>query len=273
MAQFAQHFHVVGDPFVDAFSLQHTALFFEKLDLLMEVVFDFVDGTKRVLLGGHEEVGRIDLITVEGAEGDTTDGIYFLDTVYLVAPEDDTQEVVAVGQEDVYRIAFDTEIATVEIEVVTLIEAVYQAAQEDVAAEHLAPDNVDTVVVEIGRIAHAVDAGHGGDDNHVLSSAEQGRSGGQTELVDFVVDGQVFFDIGIRRGEIGFGLVVIVVRDIILDGIVRKESLELTVELSRQGFVVAQDECRLVDVGNDVGDGKCLSGARNAKQSLGGQSL
>lgn len=163
----------------------------------MEVVFDFVDGTKRVLLGGHEEVGRIDLITVEGAEGDTTDGIYFLDTVYFVAPEDDTQEVVAVGQEDVHRIAFDTEIATVEIEVVTLIEAVYQAAQEDVAAEHLAPDNVDAVVVEIGRIAHAVDAGYGGDDNHVLSSAEQGRSGSQTELVDFVVDGQVFLDIGI----------------------------------------------------------------------------
>lgn len=117
-----------------------------------------MDGTKRVLLGGHEEVGRIDLITVEGAEGDTTDGIYFLDTVYFVAPKDDTQEVVAVGQEDVHRIAFDTEIATVEIEVVTLIEAVYQAAQEDVAAEHLAPDNVDAVVVEIGRIAHAVDA-------------------------------------------------------------------------------------------------------------------
>jgi len=273
VAQLADHLEVVGDALVQALGFEEAAFALEELDLAVEVVLNLVDGAEGVLLGGHEEVGGVDAVVVEAAEGDTRDGVHLLDAVHLVAPEGDAQEVVVVGQEDVHRVALDAEVAAVQFQVVAHVEAVHQAAEEDVAAESLAAGDVDGVVVEVGRIAHAVDAGHGGDHHHILASAEQGRGGRQAELVDFTVDGQVLLDVGIRRRDVGLGLVVVVVGHVVLHGVLREEALELAVELGGQRLVVAQDERGLVDVGDDVGDGEGLSRAGDTEQRLGRQAL
>ena len=60
---------------------------------------------------------------------------------------------------------------------------------------------------------------------------------------------------------------------VIFHCVVREESLELAVELCRQRLVMAQYERRLVNVGYDVGNGECLSGAGHAQQGLCGNSL
>ena len=78
---------------------------------------------------------------------------------------------------------------------------------------------------------------------------------------------------GVRRGQVGFGLVIVVIGYVIFHCVVREESLELAVELCRQRLVVAQYERRLVNVGYDVGNGECLSGAGHAQQGLCGNSL
>jgi hypothetical protein len=49
--------------------------------------------------------------------------------------------------------------------------------------------------------------------------------------VDLLVDGRVLLDIGVGARDIGLGLVVVVVRDEILDRVLREEALELAVEL------------------------------------------
>ena len=273
VAQFADHLEVVGDALVQALGFEEAAFALEELDLAVEVVLDLVDGAEGVLLGGHEEVGGVDAVVVEAAEGDTRYGVHLLDAVHLVAPEGDAQEVVVVGQEDVHCVALDAEVASVQFQVVAHVEAVHQAAEEDVAAESLAAGDVDGVVVEVGRVAHAVDAGHGGDHHHILASAEQGRGGCQAELVDLTVDGQVLLDVGIRRRDVGLGLVVVVVGHVVLHGVLREEALELAVELGGQRLVVAQDERGLVDVGDDVGDGEGLSRAGDTEQRLGRQAL
>jgi hypothetical protein len=57
------------------------------------------------------------------------------------------------------------------------------------------------------------------------------------QLVDLVIDRRVLLDVGVGRGDVGFGLVVVVVGDEVLDGVLGKELLELGVELGRQGLV------------------------------------
>ena len=68
---------------------------------------------------------------------------------------------------------------------------------------------------------------------------EQRSRGGVAQLVDLVVDVGVFLDVGVGARDIRLRLVVVVVRDEVLDRVVREELLELGVELRGQGLVVA----------------------------------
>ena len=121
-------------------------------------------------------------------------------------------------------------------------------------------------VIEIG-IADAVDAGHRGDDDDV-AALEEGLRRGEPQLVDLVVLGHLLFDVQIVLRDVRLGLVVVVVRDEVLDRVLGKEVLELLVELRRQGLVVAEDERRPVDVLDDLGDGEGLAGAGDAEEDL-----
>ena len=62
-----------------------------------------------------------------------------------------------------------------------------------------------------------------------------------TQSINFVVDQHLLLNVGIARRDIGFGLVVIVVADEVLDGVVVEECFEFLIELGGQGLVVTQD--------------------------------
>ena len=47
--------------------------------------------------------------------------------------------------------------------------------------------------------------------------------GGEAELVELLVDGGFFFDVEVAGGDVGLGLVVVVVGDEVLDGVVGEE--------------------------------------------------
>ena len=69
------------------------------------------------------------------------------------------------------------------------------------------------------------------------------RAGGaEAHLFDLVVDGQIFFDVGVGAGDIGFGLIVVVVGDEIFDGIVGKKAFEFLIELGGQSFIMGDDQ-------------------------------
>ena len=71
-----------------------------------------------------------------------------------------------------------------------------------------------------------------------------------------------------RRRNVGFGLVVVVVADEILDRVLRKEPSELLIELRGQGLVVDHDERGPVHLGDHLGHGEGLAGAGDAQQHL-----
>ncbi len=115
--------------------------------------------------------------------------------------------------------------------------------------------------------AQAVDAGHGGHNDHVLA-VEQRAGGGVAHPVNGFVDGGVFLDVEVGLGDVGFRLIIIVVADEILHRVVREELLELAVELGRQGLVGGQHQGGQVDLGDDVGDGKGLAGTGDPQEHL-----
>ena len=104
----------------------------------------------------------------------------------------------------------------------------------------------------------------------ITSSPLQERAGGaEAHLIDPVVDRHILFNVGIGPGDIGFGLVVVVVGDEILDGVVGKECFKFLIELRGQGFVVGDDEGRSLHIFDHIGHGESLARAGDAQQNLG----
>ena len=114
-------------------------------------------------------------------------------------------------------------------------------------------------------IAHAINARYRRHHNHIAPTAHEGRGGRKPEFVDFLVDGQVFFDVGIGGGNEGFRLVIVVVGNEILDCVFGEKLLEFAVKLSRQGFVMAQYQRWPVGLRNEVGNREGLTRAGYAQ--------
>ena len=83
--------------------------------------------------------------------------------------------------------------------------------------------------MEVLGIAHAVETRHRRHHNHIAATGQQRRHRAQSQTLDLVVDHQVLLDVFVRGGYVGFGLIVVVIRDEILDAVVGEEVLELAV--------------------------------------------
>ncbi len=155
--------------------------------------------------------------------------------------------------------------AAVQLYLVALVLESGQLSQHGPLVEPVTPGQMqDHLEVGLG-VAEAIDGGDGGDDDDVRA-LQQGLGGREAHLLDMFVDGGVFFDVGIAGGDVGLGLVVIVVGDEILHRVARKEFPHLPVELGRQGLVGGQYEGRTLNPRNQVGDGEGLARAGYPKQ-------
>ena len=63
-----------------------------------------------------------------------------------------------------------------------------------------------------------------------------------TQLVDLFVDVRFLLYVGVCGGEVGFGLIIVVVADEVFHGVVWEILLEFGAELSCQGLVVAHHQ-------------------------------
>ncbi len=190
----------------------------------------------------------------------------FADGFDLAAPHFDAQ-----GEVFVRRIDFDHVAAHAERAAAQIFGAVVlnfdQLAQNRFARDGLALfEHQHHAVIGLGR-AEAVDAGDRSDDDHVAALEERAR-GAHAQLVELVVDRGFFFDVGVAGGDVGFGLVVIVVADEVFDGVLREERLELVEELRGQRFIVREDDGRAVGGLDHLGHGEGFAGAGDAEQDL-----
>ena len=199
-------------------------------------------------------------------DGLTRRGIHRAYRVYLVAEVLYAQQVVGIGQCDIHRVTFHAELTALQVQVVAHILCGHQLLEQ--LPRRLSAFQPDAVLREIHRTTHAVDATYRRDDDDVLPSTQQGGCRAQTQAVDLLVDAQVLVDIGVGAGDIGLGLIVVVVTDEVLYGVMREEHFHLRVELRRQGLVVAQYQRRTVEPLDHVGHGEGLAASRHAQQHL-----
>ena len=268
MPQFAQHLHVIRHPLLQPLGLQHLPPLLEPLHLRPQIILNLMNGPQRVLLRRHEQVGRINLILIHPPHADSAHRVHLLNPVHLVTPEVHPQQRIGVSQPDIHRIPLHTETSPRQFQVVAHVQAVHQPPQEHIPAERLATPYFDDIVIKIRRIPHAVYARHRRHYHHILPPRQQRRNGRQAQFVYLIVDRQILFYIRVRRRQVSFRLVIIVIRHIILDCILREKALELAIQLGSQRLVMAQNQCRLIDIGNDVGYGKRFPRPGHSQQGL-----
>ena len=92
----------------------------------MQVVFNLVNGSQSGFLSGHEQISGIYLICIKAGDGNTAYRIDFFDAVYVISPENDTQQIIGIRQINVYRISFHTEVTTIQVNVIAYIKTVHQ---------------------------------------------------------------------------------------------------------------------------------------------------
>jgi hypothetical protein len=233
-----------------------------------QLLTDLVDGADQPLLGRHEMRARIDRPARHFARDLAGQGVEQRQRLDGLIEQLYTQRLaVRLGGEDVDDIAAHPERALGEIHFVARVLHVGEATQEFPLVEDLAANEVQHHG-EIGlRVAEAVDGGDRRDDDRV-AALEQRLGGRQPHLLDVLVDRGVLLDVGVARGHIGLGLVVVVVRDEVLDRVVREELAQLAVELGGQRLVVGEDQRRPLHLGDDIRDGEGLAAARHPEQGL-----
>ena len=79
---------------------------------------------------------------------------------------------------------------------------------------------------------------------------------------------RIFLDKRIRRGHIGLGLVVIIVRNKVLDRVFGEELFKFSVELCRERLVVRHHDRWPLELLNDVGHGEGFTASGNTQECL-----
>ena len=101
-----------------------------------------------------------------------------------------------------------------------------------------------------------------------IAPLEQRSRRRQAQPIDLFVDRRFLFDVEVGRGNVGLGLVVVVIGDKILDRVLGEERLEFLIELRRERFVVSQHKRRPLRLLDHVGDRERLAAAGDAEQNL-----
>ena len=273
MPELLEHLDVVHGALLDALGLHQHVVGLKEGHPLLQLLINFLDGTRHFLLGGDIVAGRVDGDVLQAAYGAAGDHVDFAQAVNLV-PEELHPDggVPPVGREDLNGVPPDPEHVALESDVVALVPVLHQTAHQLLPLHGLPHPEGDHHVGVVVRLAQAVDAGDRGDHDDV-PPLDEGGGGGQAQAVDLVVHRRVLLDEGVGVGDIGLGLVVVVVADEVLHGVVGKELLELGAELGGQGLVVGQHQGGLLDLLDDLGHGEGLARAGDAQEGLLAQAV
>ena len=115
------------------------------------------------------------------------------------------------------------------------------------------------VEISLGRTEtiNARDTGYYND----IIPVEKRPGSRMAHLIDLLVYMGIFLNVCIRLRDVGLWLIIIVVADKIFNGVLRKETFQLSEQLSGEGFVGGDNQSRLLDLGNNLCHGKGFPGS------------
>ena len=262
------HLDVEQGALLEPLRLEQAAGAVEFVEPLLEVGLYLLDRLLQRGLGRHvvavgvddDVVQRQGLVAGQRIElGDRFD----LVAEHLEAPG----PILVMGREQVDRVAAHPEAAALEGVVVALVLLLDEAAEQAGAVDLLPLVQAEGHLLVVLERTDAVDARDRGHDDDVVALHQRARRG-VAHAVDLLVDRRILLDEGVGARHVGFGLVVIVVRDEVLDRVLREETLHLAVELRRQRLVGRHHQRRPALAGDDVGHGEGLARPGDAQQHL-----
>ena len=253
--QLLHHLDVVHGALLDALGLHQLVLAVEVGHPLLQLLIDLLDGGVHLLLGSDIVVGRPDGDGGQAADRGTGDHVDLADPVDLVPEELHPHGgVLPVGGPDLHRVPPYSEGVALKGHVVAAVPDVHQPLEQGGDGDLHAHPQGHHHLLKVLRLAQSIDAGHRGYHDHV-PPFQQGGGGGQAQPVNLLVDGRVLLDKGVRVGDIGLRLVVVVVGDEVLHRVVGEELPELGAQLGGQGLVVGQHQGGALHCLDDLGHG------------------
>ena len=262
-SRLGDHLQVVQRPLLEPVGLDHSQL----RQALFQLGHDGVHSCFLLLLRNDIMPGRIDEEVPQLLFNLPRLPVHLGDAVYLLSEQLNPDDVVEVAGNQIYAVAFDPEAAGCEVDIVSLKKDIHQSGEDLPAGDMIPHMDLKAHLLEVLWIAQSIDAGDGGDHDHI-PAGEKGCSCRQPHLLDLGIDQGILFYVLVLGGDVGLRLVVIIVGDEILHPIFRKELPELIVELGGQGFVVGYDQSGTLQLLNDIGHGVGLSRAGHAQESM-----
>jgi hypothetical protein len=262
------HFQVELGTLRQALRLDQLVLRVQLLQALLELELDGIHRAEHALPRGRVVRLRVHRIAHHLAQAFAGERIEHAQLLDLAIEQFDAQRL-AVGfrREHVDHLAPDPERAAMQLVLVARVLQLGQVVDQVALLDPLTLGEDQPQRQIVFRRAQAVDSRYRGHHQRI-GPRQQGLGRRQPHLLDVLVDRAVLLDEGVRRGNVGLWLVVVVVADEVLHRVVREERLELAVQLRGQGLVRRHHQGRLLDALNHVGDGVGLAGAGHTQQGL-----
>ena len=264
-AHLAHHLDVVGGAHAQPLRLEQLAGALQLGEPLGQLGLDTRDGAFHPLLARDVVARREDiefLVLADHLAGQRVQRGQPLD---LVAEHLDPDGEFLVLRDDLDRVAPHPEGAPGEGHVVAGVLHPDQVPEQAVPVYRVAYPHLEHAVHVLLRRAQAVDARHRRDHDRV-PAGEQRVGRRVPQPLHLVVDRGVLLDVGVGLRDVGLGLVVVVVRDEVLDGVVRQHLAELVGELGGERLVGQHDEDGALQPLGEPRHGRRLAGSGRAQQ-------
>ena len=263
------HFEIVDGALFEPLRFQQPAGGVELLEPLAQLELDALDRlnerrARRDVVRVGVDLDEFQLVGLVAGER-----IEFVDRFQLVAEQRHPPGAVLVVRGEYFdHVAAHPERAAEEIAAGALVLQRHQVGDDLALVDALAAlERERHRRIGLDR-ADAVDARHRRDDDDVVAFEQRARRR-VAHAVDLLVDRGFLLDIGVGARDVGLRLVVVVVRDEILDRVVRKERLELAVELRGQRLVRREDQRGALRLLDHLRHREGLARAGDAEQHLG----
>jgi len=262
------HFQIVARALLQPLRFQQPVLRPELLQPLLQLRLDGRLRAEHLLRCRHIMGRRKDRDVVSFCHRLAGEHVELREPVDLVAEHLDAhRRIVRRRREDVDRIPMYAERVAGEIHVVPQILHPHQPREDRLLRDLLPRPERQPHGAVILRVAQAVDARHGRHDDHIPPLEERHRRR-VAQPVDLLIHGRILLDVRVRRRDVRFRLVIIVVAHEIIHRVVREEILELAGRLCGERLVRRDDERRPLHLLDHLRHGERLPRARRAEQHL-----
>ncbi|OPX73296.1 MAG: hypothetical protein A4E38_00135 [Methanoregulaceae archaeon PtaB.Bin108] len=216
------HLEVVEGPLLQPVRFEHSQF----RQALLQLITDSGEGLLLNLVRDDIVPGRVDvevLVLLLHVPGCLLD---LADPLNLVPEELDPDDVLEVPGDEIDRITLHPEAAWLEFEVVSLVLPGHKAFDDLFPRDSVTDIYLKAHIPEVLGPPEAIDAGYRSNHDHVPTREKRcGRR--EPHHLDLRVDLGILLDILVFLGDVRLWLVIIIIRDKVLDPVFREEFAEL----------------------------------------------